>query len=603
MQASVIMVSYHTGGVLFVAVASVLKQAGLAELIVVDNGNPPDVVARLQQLSLSDARLKVISGQGNVGFAKGCNLGAKHAIGEYLLLLNPDCVLPPGALATLIKEMSALPGTMLAGPKLVNPDGSEQRGGRRALLTPKTALIEALGLHHFGFSRLNKHQDALPETTHDVPAISGACMCVRKSDFEKLGGLDESYFLHVDDLDFCMRVSRAGGRAVCVPSVVVAHLLSTSGQTDAVFLEKNKAKGFVHYFEKYFGHNVGLVPLLKGMIWLRYGLKRYFANTQPERKQLDASKRLMILSSSLLKQEVLAGLSGKTVLVTGATSQLGLFVVKRLLTSGAAVMAVTREAVLPFSHENLLWVKGDLTDDALSLNGYLADVLIHCAPIWFLPKVIPFLAGAEVKRLVAISSTSIFSKAVSKNAYEMEMVKKQVYAEAETARLCSAHNIAYTVLRPTLIYGAGLDKNITTLARFIKRFGFFPVYPPAYGRRQPVHADDVALAALQAVCSPTSENKSYNISGGEVLSYRAMLERIFTTLKMKVKIRETTALPLLFNLAGLLLVRSHVNSEMAHRMNDDLVFFHDDATRDFGYLPRAFLTGGLRDIEGGLWHE
>src|SRR5271165_2563758 len=172
---SVVMVSYHTGPVLFVSVNSALRQTQLAELIIVDNGNPPDVLARLQQIALSEPRLKILSGHGNIGFSAACNLGAKQVTAEFLLLLNPDCLLPPNALTDMMDGFNEVAGAMLAGCWLPTPDGSEQRGGSRQFVTPMTALAEALSLHRFfKVNRLNDYQTPMPSVTHEVPSISGA---------------------------------------------------------------------------------------------------------------------------------------------------------------------------------------------------------------------------------------------------------------------------------------------------------------------------------------------------------------------------------------------------------------------------------------------
>jgi N-acetylglucosaminyl-diphospho-decaprenol L-rhamnosyltransferase len=590
---SVVIVSYHTGEVLYAALASVLMQHDLAELVLVDNGNPPDVIARLQQMSLMDSRFKVLTGHGNIGFAAACNLGAKQATGEYLLLLNPDCILPPRALTIFMREMNVLPNTMLAGAHMVNPDGSEQRGGRRSRLTPMVALGEVVGLR-----KLNHHRTPMPTETHDVQAISGACMCIRKADYNALGGLDEGYFLHVEDLDLCMRVAKAGKRIVCIPAVRIAHLLSTSGQVSASFIEQHKAKGFVRYFQKHFGEKMfpGMMYVLKAAIWGRYYLRRM----RPHKFQRAAvaSRKLIVLSGSLTLRQNAGVLTGKTVLVTGATSQIGVFVIKHLLSAGVAVLAVSRDVPLPFAHPNLKWLRMDITKDDFSLGGYLADVAIHCAPQWTLPKILPVLAESEVKNLVAIGSTSVFSKASSANAFEKDLVAKHARAEQDIAAICAERNIGWTILRPTMIYGVGLDRNITSVTQFIQRFGFFPLYPPAMGRRQPVHAEDVAIATLQVLNSSVANGRTYNISGGEIITYRAMIERIFTTLGKKVKIIETTLLPAIFQIGGIMLNKPHITRDMAYRMNEDLMFFHDDAARDFDYRPRAFLSGGKADIEG-----
>src|SRR5262245_18009712 len=141
---SVVMVSFHTGPVLFEAIASVLAQTVPVELCLVDNGNPPDIVARLQGMAAADPRIRFITGHGNVGFSKGCNTGARAAIGEYLLFLNPDSKLPPDALAKLQTHAVSLKRPYLLGARLLDEDGRDQRGCRRALLTPATALVEAL---------------------------------------------------------------------------------------------------------------------------------------------------------------------------------------------------------------------------------------------------------------------------------------------------------------------------------------------------------------------------------------------------------------------------------------------------------------------------
>ena len=229
-------------------------------------------------------------------------------------------------------------------------------------------------------------------------------------------------------------------------------------------------------------------------------------------------------------------------------------------------------------------------------KNYIKPFLKQNIPPGPLPKILPILAACEVKRVVAIGSTSIFSKVSSHNAFEKELVAKYARAEQEILNVAAAQNIAWTILRSTMIYGIGLDKNVTSLAHFIRRFGFAPIYPPAVGRRQPVHAEDVAIATLQAATSEVACNKSYNVSGGEILTYREMLMRIFEVMKCPPKIMETTLFPLMLAIAGVLLRRPYLTRDLAYRMNEDMVFFHDDATRDFGYHPRAFLSGGREDL-------
>ncbi len=252
-RVSVVVVSFHTGPPLWACLDSVLGQDD-CEVIVVDNGNPPDVTARLLSQAEREPAMTVLTGHGNIGFARACNLGARAATGEWLLFLNPDARLPPGGLARLIEEGGRHPSPRLIGARLVDADGREQRGARRETLTPWTALVEGARLDRLFPSwhrvrRFNRHDSPLPRETSPVPVISGACMLVPAADFWMVEGFDEGYFLHVEDIDFCYRFRRAGGEIFFVPDVVVTHQRGSSG-AGALRVEWHKMRGFWRYFWK-----------------------------------------------------------------------------------------------------------------------------------------------------------------------------------------------------------------------------------------------------------------------------------------------------------------------------------------------------------------
>jgi N-acetylglucosaminyl-diphospho-decaprenol L-rhamnosyltransferase len=260
-QVSIVMVSFHTGPALDEAVDAVLAQDVDLELIVVDNGNPEEVTAALKARSLADPRIGVLTGHGNVGYAAACNMGAKEASGEYLLLLNPDCVIQRDALIDLIRLTEGAARPWVAGCRIVNPDGTDQRGSRRELPTPWLTLVEALRLdrmapNHPYFRRLNQHNLPLPEAVSAVPAVSGACMLIPLDDYRTIGGMDERYYLHVEDLDLCFSIAQAGGTVLFVPQVSLVHYKSTS-DASATRVEWHKARGFTQYFRKNF---TGLYP-------------------------------------------------------------------------------------------------------------------------------------------------------------------------------------------------------------------------------------------------------------------------------------------------------------------------------------------------------
>jgi len=275
LRTSVIMVTYHTGPVLFDAVKAVLDQNFPVELCLVDNGNPASVVAQLQDMAAADERLRFVTGYGNVGFSRGCNTGARVARGQYLLFLNPDSVLSPGTFQKLLNIYGSLPPHAMLGARLVDGHGKDQRGCRRALLTPTTAFIEAFHLgKFFPKARLNFNQEPLPTSIVSIPAISGAFMFLSRDDFWLIKGFDEGYFLHVEDLDFCLRFRRAGGDIFFVPDIVVTHIGGTS-EASTSFIEQHKARGFMRYFHRNFKDEYPwfLLAILDLFIWLRAGLK------------------------------------------------------------------------------------------------------------------------------------------------------------------------------------------------------------------------------------------------------------------------------------------------------------------------------------------
>ena len=224
---------------------------------------------------------------------------------------------------------------------------------------------------------------------------------------------------------------------------------------------------------------------------------------------------------------------------------------------------------------------------------------ICLAPIWVLPDYFALLDASGVRRVVVLSSTSRFTKVDSGDVAENAVAAKLIEGEAQVQAWAETHDIEWVILRPTLIYGLGRDKNISEIARFIRRFGFFPVFGQAQGLRQPIHAEDVAAACVSALHAPGAANRAYNISGGETLTYRAMVERLFATLGRRPRL---LSVPLwAFRLAVSVLrclPRYRLwSAAMAERMNRDLVFDHTEAARDLGVKPRGFALAA-EDLPG-----
>lgn len=275
--------------------------------------------------------------------------------------------------------------------------------------------------------------------------------------------------------------------------------------------------------------------------------------------------------------------AGGGVLVLGATSLIGRFALPRLIAAGREVWAVSRR---PGVDPGVTWVRTDLTAPGFSPPS--AGAALSLSPLWLLPPALPALQAAGVKRLVAFSSTSRFSKAASPEPGERAVAERLAAAEAQVAAFCDAAGIGWTVLRPTLIYAEGRDGNVSRIAGLIRRFGVFPLAGAGAGLRQPVHADDLAAAAIVALDRPAVSGRSYDLSGGETLTYRAMVARIFEGLERSPRIVQVP--PAVWRLAlrlggGLL---PGVNAAMGARMDADLTFDAAPAVRDLDWAPRAF---------------
>ena len=215
---------------------------------------------------------------------------------------------------------------------------------------------------------------------------------------------------------------------------------------------------------------------------------------------------------------------------------------------------------------------------------------ICIAPIWVLPDYFGLLEAYGVRRIVVLSSTSRFIKNDSSDLAEQNIANHLIEGEAQLQVWAEKNGVEWVILRSTLIYGEGQDKNISEIASFARRFGFFPILGKADGLRQPIHAEDVACACISALKSSEKLNRTYNISGGETLSYREMVRRVFVALNRQPCL---VTIPLTAFRLVLVCLRPfpryrHWSVAMAERMNRNLVFDHSDARRDFGFSPRPF---------------
>lgn len=271
-------------------------------------------------------------------------------------------------------------------------------------------------------------------------------------------------------------------------------------------------------------------------------------------------------------------------LIFGATGGVGRRVRARLDAIGADCTCVTRGTAPPASGAR--WITGALPGLDIDLDAS-CDVLASLGPLDAFSLWLERASLAGVRRVVALSSTSVHSKRASPDPDERALAATLAESEARVAARCESLGVAWTILRPTLVYGGGDDRSLARIAVIARRVGFFVLPSGARGLRAPVHADDVAAAVIAASTAPAASNRAYDLPGGEPIAYRDMVARVLAAQPSGPRLvtcpdrLARTPLRLAARVAG-------VSPAIVDRMYNDLVFDVSQARRDFGFAPRAF---------------
>ena len=288
------------------------------------------------------------------------------------------------------------------------------------------------------------------------------------------------------------------------------------------------------------------------------------------------------------------GRPGNVVCVTGASSQLGIFLLPRLRDAGFRVLALGRRAPqVPLEvAERVTWMRTSLLADGERrdqvMRHPLPDQLVSCGPLQLALRLVLRYPGLQ--RVVAFSSSSVLSKAASRDREERRSMEAMAADEEALIAACADRGLPLLLLRPTLIYGCGRDRNVSLLARLAARLGLIPLAGAASGLRQPVHADDLAALAVSALQASQPLVAQSAACGGNALSYREMAERIAALQSRPVRLLTVpeSLMAGLIRAASLLPGWPGVNAEMARRQNQDLVFDDSALRLALDWNPRPF---------------
>ncbi len=273
----IIIVNYNAGDWLLRSLASALDFSD-GKITVVDNASTDDSISMAKKKFEHQKKICWIINSDNRGFAAANNQVLKNIDEDFAVLMNPDCELNSGTLPLIINAFNEDDQIGLASCKILNLDGTMQSTSRRYFPTPWTALVRMLKLdktfpNNPKFKNFDYGADQFnADPIQFIEAISGAFMVVRKSALEEVGLLDEEYFMHCEDLDWCKRFSQTKWKVAFINNASVIHAKGISSASRPIGVLWTLHKGMNRFFDKFYQneYSIWLRLLVKKGIWLSF---------------------------------------------------------------------------------------------------------------------------------------------------------------------------------------------------------------------------------------------------------------------------------------------------------------------------------------------
>lgn len=262
----VVVVTFQSATTIERCLKQLLKAIGVGRIIVIDNASDDDTTVRVENIAQCDPRVRVVHNKVNCGFGEACNQGARALDTPWVAFVNPDCYVEADALFRLAQHGLQRVGSGVLGVDLIDEAGFEDPAARRRDPSLRELLGQA-GRRDDLYLGRNPKLDL-----QQVEALSGALMLMPLELFLQLGGFDESYALHVEDLDLCRRVREAGYEVLVANDITVTHVRGVSSRARPLWVEWQKHRSLWRYFLKFEAEHTPLV--LQGILWL--GLWSHF---------------------------------------------------------------------------------------------------------------------------------------------------------------------------------------------------------------------------------------------------------------------------------------------------------------------------------------
>jgi hypothetical protein len=271
------------------------------------------------------------------------------------------------------------------------------------------------------------------------------------------------------------------------------------------------------------------------------------------------------------------------IVLFGPYGQSGIAIIRLCLFLGIKVTAIIHRTKVDFCHDLFFQVEVHDLDKVFSGKKKFVVFTGHVLNIQSYKHILE-----HSEHLICFSSTSKLAKVNSKSPLVRNVVYDLEKGELAIIKHAQFYGFKLNILRPTLIYGFGLDHNISRVAEFIRKYKFFPIYKRGKGLRQPVHVEDLACAVISLFSTNNIQIKSYNLSGGEVLSYHNMIKRVFLAQQQVPLILNIPFLPFILSVINYIHPIYGMTPDVAVNMGVNFVFSPDEAKKDFNYSPRGF---------------
>jgi len=273
---SIVIVNYNAGHYLENCLKSIYAETKQIpfDIWIVDNNSKDASVSMIRR---NFPLVNLIEKKENAGFARANNDAIRKCTGDYVLLLNPDTLILENAIDKMVKFMEENPRTGIAGCKVLNEDGTLQLACRRSIPTPGVAFFRLTGLSRLfpnskGMAKYNLTY-LNPNQANEVDAVSGAFLMIRRQVVDKIGKLDERFFMYGEELDWCLRTKKAGWKVMYYPDAEIIHYKGECSKSNSRKAAFEFYRSMYLFHKKHFADNYN--PIINIIIYAGIFLKAF----------------------------------------------------------------------------------------------------------------------------------------------------------------------------------------------------------------------------------------------------------------------------------------------------------------------------------------